>query len=50
LPLLLVGTSILAGHLFVVSNSNASAGFFITFVLVLFFLFYFNVWTLLSLP
>jgi hypothetical protein len=47
LPLLLVGTSILVGHLFVISDSNASAIFFICSWLILFALFAFNMWMLL---
>ncbi|KAA6341935.1 hypothetical protein EZS27_010291 [termite gut metagenome] len=48
LPLLLVGASILGGHLFVLSNSDTSAGFFICFWMGLFSLFAFNMWMLLS--
>jgi hypothetical protein len=48
LPLLLVGTSILSGHLFVLSDSKIASTFFITSVMVLFSLFYFNIWMLLS--
>jgi hypothetical protein len=44
LPLLLVGTSILAGHLFVLSNSETADTFFITFIIAIFSLFYFNIY------
>lgn len=47
LPLLLIGTSILIGHLFVLTNSRTSNVFFIAVLLGLLTLFSFNVWTLL---
>jgi hypothetical protein len=47
LPLSLVGTSILAGHLFERTSSRASNIFFICSVVILIFLIYFNLWTLL---
>ncbi|KAA6340007.1 hypothetical protein EZS27_012103 [termite gut metagenome] len=50
LPLLLVGTSILGGHLFVLSNSETSAIFFICSWIGLFFLFAFNMYMLLLSP
>lgn len=47
LPLLLIGISILTGHLFVLTNSRSSNLFFILMFTGLFILFGFNVWTLL---
>lgn len=47
LPLLLIGISILTGHLFVLTNSRSSNVFFIIMLIGLFSLFGFNVWTLL---
>ena len=47
LPLLLIGVSILAGHLFVLTNSRTSNIFFICALVGLFLLFGFNIWTLL---
>lgn len=47
LPLLLIGVSILAGHLFVLTNSRTSNVFFIFALVGLFILFGFNIWTLL---
>lgn len=47
LSLLLIGTSILIGHLFVLTNSRSSNLFFIIMLAGLFFLFGFNLWTLL---
>lgn len=47
LSLLLIGTSILIGHLFVLTNSRNSNIFFIIMLVVLFILFGFNLWTLL---
>lgn len=47
LPTLLIGISILAGHLFVLSHSRLSNIFFIFAMAGLFALFAFNVWTLL---
>ncbi len=47
LSLLLIGVSILAGHLFVLTNSRTSNIFFICALVGLFLLFGFNVWTLL---
>lgn len=46
-PLLLIGVSILTGHLFVLTNSRSSNLFFIIILVGLFFLFGFNLWTLL---
>ena len=45
--LLLIGTSILIGHLFVLTNSRSSNLFFIIMLVGLFTLFGFNLWTLL---
>lgn len=47
LSLLLIGVSILAGHLFVLTNSRSSNIFFICALAGLFLLFGFNLWTLL---
>lgn len=47
LSLLLIGVSILAGHLFVLTNSRSSNIFFICALVGLFLLFGFNLWTLL---
>lgn len=47
LSLLLVGISILVGHLFVLTNSKASNLFFISTALGLILLFSFNIWMLL---
>lgn len=47
LSLLLIGVSILTGHLFVLTNSRSSNIFFILSLIGLFALFGFNVWTLL---
>ena len=47
LSLLMIGVSILVGHLFVLTSSKASNLFFIGSMAGLFFLFCFNVWTLL---
>lgn len=47
LPLLLIGVSILTGHLVVLTNSRASNVFFICALAGLVLLFGFNVWTLL---
>ena len=47
LSLLLIGISILTGHLFVLTNSRSSNLFFILMFAGLFLLFGFNVWTLL---
>lgn len=47
LPLLMIGVSILAGHLFVLTSSRLSNLFFICAVAGLFLLFAFNLWTLL---
>ena len=47
LSLLLIGVSILAGHLFVLTNSRSSNIFFICALAGLFLLFGFNIWTLL---
>ena len=44
---LLIGTSILAGHLFVLTNSRSSNIFFICAFVGLFILLGFNIWTLL---
>lgn len=46
LSLLLIGVSILAGHLFVLTNSRSSNLFFICTIAGLFLLFGFNIWTL----
>ncbi|KAA6344308.1 hypothetical protein EZS27_008044 [termite gut metagenome] len=48
LPLLLVGTSILVGHLYVLSNNETAAGFFLISMIVSLSLFSFNTWMLLS--
>ncbi len=48
LPLLLVGVSILTGHLFVLTSSRSSNIFFIFTMVGLAGLFGFNIWTLLS--
>lgn len=47
LPSLIISNSILTGHLFVLTDSKASNLFFIASMLFLFFLFGFNIWTLL---
>lgn len=47
LPILFIGISILAGHLFVLTGSRSSNLFFICALAGLFILFGFNVWTLL---
>lgn len=47
LSLLLIDTSILAGHLFALTHSRSSNIFFICSLVLLFLLFIFNVWTLL---
>lgn len=47
LPLLFIGVSILAGHLFSLTSSRSSNLFFICMFLGIFLLFGFNVWTLL---
>lgn len=47
LPVLFIGISILAGHLFVLTGSRSSNLFFIFALAGLFILFGFNVWTLL---
>lgn len=47
LSLLLIGVSILIGHLFVLTNSRSSNIFFIIMLVGLFTLFGFNLWTLL---
>lgn len=47
LSLLLIGTSILIGHLFVLTNSRSSNLFFIAMLAGVFILFGFNIWTLL---
>mgnify|MGYP001171407558 CR=1 FL=1 len=47
-PILLIGVSILVGHLFVLTNSRASNVFFISMLLALILLFGFNIWTVLS--
>lgn len=47
LSLLLIGVSILVGHLFVLTGSRASNVFFIGSMITLILLFCFNVWTLL---
>lgn len=47
LPLLILGTSILVGHLFVLTGSKAANLFFIGSMAGLIFLFCFNVWILL---
>lgn len=47
LPLLLIGLSILVGHLFVLTESRASNLFFIGSIAALILLFCFNIWTLL---
>lgn len=47
LPTLLIGISILAGHLFVLTNSRISNCFFICMLTILCLLFGFNLWTLL---
>lgn len=47
MSLLLIGISILVGHLFVLTNSKISNLFFIGSMLGLIFLFGFNLWTLL---
>ncbi len=46
LSLLLIGVSILAGHLFVLTNSRSSNLFFICTIAGLFLLFGFNIWAL----
>lgn len=48
LPLLLIGVSILAGHLFVLTDSRGSNLFFICALAGLFLLFGFNLWALLQ--
>ena len=47
LPILFIGVSILASHMFVLTNSKSSNVFFICTALGLILLFTFNVWTLL---
>lgn len=47
LPLLLIGVSMLIGHMFVLTNSKASNFFFISTGIGLIALFLFNLWTLL---
>ena len=47
LSLLLIGVSILVGHLFVLTNSRTSNLFFISSMVALIALFCFNIWTLL---
>lgn len=47
LPLLLAGTAILAGHLFVLSNTRSSNVFFICIFIGLFLLLGWNIWMLL---
>lgn len=47
LPMLLIGVSILVGHLFVLTGSRSSNYFFIGSMSVLILLFLFNVWMLL---
>ena len=47
LSLLLIGVSILVGHLFVLTNSRTSNLFFIGSMVALIALFCFNIWTLL---
>ena len=47
LPLLMISSSILIGHLFVLTNSKTSNVFFIVSLVCLILLFGFNVWTLL---
>lgn len=47
LPQLIIGNSVLTGHLFVLTNSKASNVFFIISMLCLICLFSFNIWTLL---
>lgn len=47
LPLLMISSSILIGHLFVLTNSRTSNVFFIVALVGLILLFSFNVWTLL---
>lgn len=47
LPLLLIGVSILAGHLVALTNSKVSNLFFICMLVMLVLLFSFNIWTLL---
>lgn len=47
-PILLIGISILVGHLFVLTNSRASNVFFISTLLGFILLFGFNIWTVLS--
>lgn len=47
LSLLLIGISILVGHLFVLTNSKSSNLFFIGSMITLIALFCFNIWTLL---
>lgn len=47
LPALLIGISILAGHLFVLTNQRSSNYFFIFMLISLCILFCYNVWTLL---
>ena len=46
LSLLLIGVSILVGHLFVLTNSRTSNLFFIGSMVALIALFCFNIWTL----
>lgn len=47
LSMLLIGVSILAGHLFALTGSRTSNIFFICALILLFLLFGFNIWTLL---
>lgn len=47
LPILFIGVSFLAGHLFVLTSSRSSNIFFIFAFIGLFILFAFNIWTLL---
>ena len=46
LSILIIGVSILAGHLFTLTNSRTSNLFFISTIVLLFLLFGFNVWML----
>lgn len=47
LPLLIISSSILIGHFFVLTNSKSSNVFFIISLVGLILLFAFNIWTLL---
>ena len=47
LPLLMISSSILIGHFFVLTNSKTSNVFFIISLVSLILLFSFNIWTLL---